>query len=79
MGTGVFVAISVDGARVASLGVNQKYQGNIAPGKHVLSIIPDPNLSGQAPSKTELTVVKGQTYGFTAGWQGGVVTLQKYM
>jgi hypothetical protein len=75
MGSGLFLDIKIDGVRVGALGMGQTYRGPLSPGQHVVSVILRPNRLNLAPSKKNLTVVKGQTYTFTAMWQGQTVVL----
>jgi hypothetical protein len=77
LGTGVFVSITVDGKKVGSFGVGKKYDTMLSPGNHTLSAILDPNLTVQQPFTTEITVVKGQTYGFTSVIKSGKLVLKR--
>jgi len=67
VGSGVFVNLSVDGKRVANLSKGRNYRGTLTPGKHTISIAPDPNTTGQRPSNVEVNAEKGHTYAFSAG------------
>lgn len=69
--------LSIDGGKQTDLRVGDTYNGSLAPGRHIVSIIPAPNEQNQAASSVTLMVVKGQTYSFTAAWQGGQVALVK--
>jgi hypothetical protein len=62
VGSGVFVTLSVDGKRVKTLIKGSVYRGTLPPGKHVLSVLPDPNTTGQRENKVELTVEKDHAY-----------------
>jgi hypothetical protein len=75
VGSGIFVAISADGNQLATLSQGRKFSGTLAPGKHVLSIVPDPNLSGQRPFKLEVVIEKGKTYSFAATRKSGDIIL----
>ena len=75
VGSGIFVSISVDGKQLTTLSQGKSYRGTLAPGKHVLSLVPDPNLSGQRPFKLELTVENGKTYSFRATRKSGDIIL----
>lgn len=75
MGSGLFLDVSIDGARVATLSIGQKYRGTLSPGQHVVSVLLRPNQLNLAPTKKTLTVAKGQTYDLTAMWQGQTVVL----
>ena len=76
MGSGLFLDIKIDGTRVGALSMGQTYTGSLSPGHHVVSVILRPNQLSLPPTKKTLTVVKGQTYDFTAMWQGQTVILQ---
>ena len=76
MGNGLFLDIKIDGANVATLSMGQTYRGSLSPGHHVISVILRPNQLNLQPTKKTLTAVKGQTYDFTAMWQGQTVVLR---
>ena len=76
MGSGLFLDVKIDGARVAALSLGQTYTGTLSPGQHVISVILRPNQLNLPPTKKTLTVVKGQTYTLTAMWQGETVVLR---
>jgi len=63
------VNLFVDGAKVATLGYNGSYQGELATGKHVLSISTDPRIypNGE-PTRIAINAKPGETYSFTAVW-----------
>jgi hypothetical protein len=63
------LAVTVDGARVGSIIEGQTYNGTLAPGQHVISVSPSGPYRGSLPTKT-ITAEAGQTYTFTAAWQG---------
>jgi hypothetical protein len=75
MGTGLFLDIKIDGASVGSIGVGETYRGSLSPGKHTVSVILRPNQLNLSPARKSFTVAKGQTYTFTAAWQGQTVVL----
>ena len=77
VGSGIFVAISLDGNKLVTLTQGRRYSGTVPAGKHVITCVPDPNLSGQVVNKTEFTAEKGQTYAFTATRKSGDVVLMK--
>jgi hypothetical protein len=77
VGSGIFVNVSADGKQIAALSNNRIYRGNLSPGKHVISVVGDPNLAGQAPNKMEVNVEKGKTYSFTASLKSGKLVLEK--
>ena len=68
-GTKQVLAVTVDGARVGSVTEGQTYNGNLSPGRHVVSVSPSGPYRGTLPTKT-ITAEAGQTYTFTAAWQG---------
>jgi hypothetical protein len=63
------LAVMVDGARVASVTEGQAYNGTLTPGQHVISVSSSGPERGALPKKT-IMVEAGQTYSFTATWQG---------
>lgn len=64
-----FLAVTVDGARVASIPEGQTYNGTLSPGQHVISVSPSGPYRGALPKQT-ITAEAGHTYSFTATWQG---------
>jgi hypothetical protein len=75
IGTSQVLYVSIDGKRVASLSEGQTYNGSLSAGPHVVSVILEPNDLNLAPTKKRITVQKGQTYTFTATWDGNVLAL----
>jgi len=63
------LAVIVDGARVASVTEGQAYNGTLSPGQHVISVSPSGPYRGTFPKKT-IMAEAGQSYSFTATWQG---------
>jgi hypothetical protein len=63
------LAVIVDGARVASVTEGQAYNGTLSPGQHVISVSPSGPYRGALPKKT-IMAEAGQSYSFTATWQG---------
>jgi hypothetical protein len=76
LGTGLFISVSIDGAKVADLGMGQTYDAPLPVGRHVLSVILRPNLLFLSPTQKTLNVETGKTYAFTAMWQGQTVVLR---
>jgi hypothetical protein len=76
MGTGLFLNVSVDGKRVGSVSTGQTYNGPLSPGTHVVSVLLKPNDMNLSPTKKTITVKKGQTYTFTASWNGNTLALE---
>ena len=66
IGSGVFVTLSVDGKHVKTLMKGSVYKGSLSPGKHVISVMPDPNTRGQRENKMEITAEKDRAYSLTA-------------
>jgi hypothetical protein len=61
------INLSIDDVAVAALGVNQKYDVVLPPGKHVLSIATNPKTYGEdSPSQIPVNAEPGKTYTFTA-------------
>jgi hypothetical protein len=75
VGSGIFVNVSADGKPLMTLSSGRRYSGTLSPGKHVLSVIGDPNLSGQQPNKVEVMAEKGKTYTFSVGRKNGNIVL----
>jgi hypothetical protein len=68
-GDSAVLAVLVDGARVASVVKGHSYNGNLTPGQHVISVSATGPQRSASPTKTVMAVA-GQTYTFTAAWQG---------
>ena len=64
------LGVAIDGAQVATLVEGRSYNGTLSAGQHVLTLSVDPNTGGIPPTTKRLTVQKGQTYSFTATWNG---------
>ena len=75
MGTGLFLDVSIDGARVGALAMGETYRGPLSPGQHTVSVLLRPNQLNLPPARKTFTVAKGQTYRLTAAWQGQTVVL----
>ena len=67
--------VSIDGVKVSQVRKGDTYTGPLSPGQHVLSVIAEPNQLNLSPTVKRLTVKKGQTYTFTAMWQGNTLVL----
>jgi hypothetical protein len=74
IGSGVSVNVSVDGKQVASMGNRGHYRGTLSPGKHVLSVVPDPD-TGSGAAKVEVTAEKGKSYSFSVHSKNGKLEL----
>ena len=77
VGSGITAAIAVDGKDLVTLTRGKSFRGSVSPGKHVISVTPDPNLIGQSADKTEFTAEKGRTYSFSVSSKSGKVVLVK--
>ena len=69
-GTDLSLSVSVDGSEVANLSEGQNYDGYLPPGKHVISAVVSPNREDSHPGNVTINVKVGETYSFTAVWQG---------
>jgi predicted small secreted protein len=76
MGEDLAVSLTIDGVHVTDIEFNRTYDAPLAEGQHVLSVVSMPRQIG-APTQTRLMVKKGQTYRFTAVWNGQRLTLQR--
>jgi len=74
-GERVSLSLSVDGKEVARLVQGRNYDGFLAPGRHVISATVVPNMVYSPVWQKEINVQAGQTYSFTAGWQGEKMVL----
>jgi len=69
-GTDLSLSVSVDGSEVANLVEGRNYDGYLPPGKHVISAVVSPNREDSHPGNVTINVKVGETYSFTAVWQG---------
>ena len=76
MGSSVFLNVSIDGKPVGDVPPGQTYNGSLSPGAHVVSVLLQPNELNLSPTTKRITVEKGQTYTYTAMWQGDSVVLR---
>jgi len=76
LGNYVWVDLYVDGVAVGSIGYGSSYEGLLAAGRHVLSVLPTPNPKWPTPWEMTLDVRSGQTYTFTAEGDSGYLTLR---
>ena len=76
-GQGVYLSLSVDGNHVADVEDGRTYDGYLPPGQHVLVAMGGPERGDQVPVPLTLNVKDGETYSYTASWQGGNVVLSK--
>ena len=76
IGSGLTLNVSIDGKQVGSARKGQTYNGSLSEGPHVVSVLLTPNRLHLAPTEKRITVEKGQTYTFTAKWEGQVLALE---
>ena len=74
LGQGLLV--SIDGVTKSPVREGETYNGMLAPGQHVVSVILYPNRLNLPPTVKTLTVEKGKTYRFTAIWKGDTLVLR---
>ena len=74
VGSGVSINLSVDGKQVSIMGNRGRYHGTLSPGKHVLTVVPDPN-TGSGATKLEVTAEKGKSYSFSVHSKNGKLEL----
>jgi hypothetical protein len=74
-GTDLVAQLSIDGRKIADIPRDQHYEGFVAAGRHVLTVLALPNADFRRPTSVSLTVQSGHTYIFTATWRSdrGVV------
>jgi hypothetical protein len=66
---GGFLTLTLDGTQVANVALGKTYDAPVSPGKHVLTAVHTPNISGQIPASVAFTAETGKTYSFIAQWQ----------
>ena len=76
-GTDLFLSVSIDGSKVADLSEGHNYDGYLPPGKHVISAAVSPNRDDARPGNATIDVHDGETYSFTAVWEGDDLALVK--
>ena len=76
-GTDLDLSLSIDGSEVATVVEGQNYDGYLSPGKHVISAVVFPNREDSRPGNATIDVKDGETYAFTAMWQGEDLALIK--
>ena len=68
-GINIYLTLFIDGIHVATIGPNERYEANVRPGHHVLSIATTPNPYGNTVfTARNVTMKRGQIYTFTALW-----------
>jgi hypothetical protein len=68
-GNEIAVDLSIDGKRVAYIQRDHRYDGFVSAGRHVLTVLPMPNVDLRRPTSLRVTVRSGRTYIFTAAWE----------
>jgi hypothetical protein len=68
-GTEVVVHLSIDGKKVADIQRAHRYEGFVSAGRHVLTVLPMPNIDLRRPTSLRVTMRSGRTYIFTATWE----------
>jgi len=74
-GERVSLSLSVDGKQVARLVSGRTYDGYLTPGRHVISATVVPNMVYSPVWQKQINIQPGQTYSFTAIWQGTKMVL----
>lgn len=74
-GSGVAVILYVDGTQVMTISRGREYDGVLSPGRHVLTATVAPNVMMSRTWQRTIDARAGQTYSFTAKWQGTDVML----
>jgi hypothetical protein len=74
---GGFLTLTLDGTQIANIEIGKTYDGYVSPGRHVLTAVHTPNISGQRPASITLTVETGKTYSYIAKWQDADLILVK--
>jgi hypothetical protein len=69
-GWNVVVNLKIDGRTVANVVQGRRYDHFVPTGRHVLIVSAVPNTYYSQPTSTVLNVRSGQTYVFTALWDG---------
>jgi hypothetical protein len=72
---GGFLTLTLDGTQVANVALNRTYDAPVSPGRHVLTAVHTPNITGQIPASVTFTVENGKTYSFIGQWQDSDVIL----
>ena len=76
-GEGVYLSLSIDGNHLADVEDGRTYDGYLPAGEHVLVAMGGPERGDQVAVPLKLNVKDGETYTYTAQWQGGNVVLSK--
>ena len=74
-GSDLGLVILIDGHEVGTVVEGATYSGYLTPGQHVLAATVSPLRAGSGQPQKTLTVQAGQTYSFTARWNGSKLVL----
>jgi hypothetical protein len=69
-GWNIVLNLKIDGRTVANVVQGRRYNQFVPAGRHVLTVSAVPNAYYSEPTSTVLNVRSGQTYVFTASWDG---------
>jgi hypothetical protein len=69
-GWNIAVNLKIDGKTVANVVQGRRYDHVLPAGRHVLTVSAVPNAYYSEPTSTVLNARSGQTYVFTASWDG---------
>ena len=70
------LVVTIDGGKPSTVRMGDSFKTSLSPGQHVISAILEPNQLNLEPTKTTLNVKKGQSYTYTAAWQGDTLVLR---
>jgi hypothetical protein len=70
LGYDIVVQLWIDGVPATAVGYGHTYEALLAPGRHILSVLPAPNPRWRIPWQLTLDAQSGQIYGFTAMGDG---------
>jgi hypothetical protein len=76
-GNDLVLDLSIDGKKVANIPRDQRYDGSVSTGRHVLNVTVAPNSEHRPPTSMRLNIQSGHTYVFVAGWQSDRLVLQR--
>lgn len=77
IGTELAVHLSIDGRKVADIQRDHRYDGFVSAGRHVLTVVPMPNIELRRPTSVRVTLRSGRAYIFTAGWDADRLGLRR--
>jgi hypothetical protein len=77
LGSGTAIAVLVDGKKVGTVQSGNRYNGTVPAGKHTVSVRFEPVSPADKPADTQVDVVAGQTYSYSATIKSGAIAIQK--